>query len=427
MPLMLTDTLRDWDEGRNSEFHWSRLPELLGADNTLTLRNNLSFADVSMTYTEYAAYLAREDEPSAQDTLFYGKDLVAPAAWVDATHRNLPAYLHEKCDGDALACPARPDFAPETLMTYIGVNGSHTCAHFDICASLGHNLLLESDAGPTSIWFIVRTQDHAVAAEFWRQRGGSLFTDNCFLFPEALARAPFPIYVVLQGRGDLVLVPPMAAHQVFNKGRNVKISWNRLPPASLELAYFDVLPRYREVARSEVYRVVGLTYYALLRWEQVLRALLQDWRDTRAAREADSSPLLDFHKVVTTPTPGSRVQASDVVCSSPSSPCFLFGGPLRHASSLVASRLPFLQDSTALEASIASNAAELGSLIRVMTDFIREQQINLDDPGFTPTDREFAENVVGKAYKQYDCDLSRNNAAVAPKAAGSESSSRKGR
>ncbi len=187
----------------------------MGPDATLTLRNNVTFADVTMTYTAYAEYLARCGPTSdlANEPLFYGKDLPAPKQWVDATHRNLPEYFHEKRGGDTLECVEMPAFAPETLMTYIGVNGTHTCGHYDICASLGHNLLLDSDEGATSIWFMVRTQDYAAADQFWLRKGGALYTDNCFLHADTLKHAPFPVYVVFQGKGDFVLVPPMAAHE----------------------------------------------------------------------------------------------------------------------------------------------------------------------------------------------------------------------
>ena len=78
-----------------------------------------------------------------------------------------------------------------------------------------------------------------------------------------------------------MLVPSDGAHQVFNKGRNVKISWNRFPPSSIEAAYFRVLPRYREVARAQVYRVEGLAYYGMVHWTALLRDALKEGTDER--------------------------------------------------------------------------------------------------------------------------------------------------
>lgn len=260
----------------------------MGPDAALTLRNNVTFADQvaraprraaraaltlvqQLTYTEFAAYLERcaPNNPAEDaEPLYYGKDLVPPTEWVDTTRQHLPAWLNERQDNDVLGVVERP---PETLMVYIGVNGTHTCGHFDLCASLGHNLLLASDPGPTSIWYVIRTQDREAAKRFWEFKGGTLFADNSFLPASMLRHAPFPVYVVFQGEGDLVLVPPMSAHQVFNKGRNVKISWNRLPPRSVELGYFHVLPEYRLVGRPETYRLVELAYRALGVWAAQLQ------------------------------------------------------------------------------------------------------------------------------------------------------------
>jgi hypothetical protein len=207
--------------------------------------------------------------------------------WVQATWRNLPEEFLEKRNGDLLAVPDSPSFAPETLMMYLGTNGTYTCAHFDLVGSLGHNLLLDSDEGPTSIWFIVRGTDHEKARSFWLENGGCLEKDNCFLSWDVLAYAPFPVYVVMQGKGDFVLVPSDSAHQVFNKGRNVKISWNRLPPSCIETAYFRVLPRYRDVGREETYRVVGLAYYGLLEWVRRLRHVLDEYDADKDVKKRD--------------------------------------------------------------------------------------------------------------------------------------------
>jgi hypothetical protein len=216
------------------------------------------------------------------------KDLRPPEEWLKATQRNLPSLFQEKKNGDLLAVPDSPSFAPETLMMYLGVNGTYTCAHFDLVGTLGHNLVLDSDEGPTSIWFIVRGSDHEVARQFWLQNGGCLEKDNCFLSWDIVGSAPFPVYVVLQGAGDFVLVPSDSAHQVFNKGRNVKISWNRFPPSCIETSYFRVLPRYREVGREETYRVVGLAYFGLLEWERRLRKALDSQSVSDIIAEAKS-------------------------------------------------------------------------------------------------------------------------------------------
>ncbi len=281
---MFTDCLEGWDTGQNGEFHWSRLPSVFPADARVSLRDNVSFEDTELSYAEYADYL-EQCAPGldvSEMPLYYGKDLHPPAEWLAATQRNMPKQFLEKEGGDLLACPDQPSFAPETLMVYLGVDGTYTCAHFDLCATLGHNLLLDSDPGPTSIWFMMRSCDHAAASKFWEENGGCLEKDNCFLSWDVLAFAPFPVYVVLQGKGDFVLVPSDGAHQVFNKGRNVKISWNRFPPSCIEAAYWRVLPRYRAVARNETYRIVGLAYHGMSHWSALVEQQLRDGGDAAA-------------------------------------------------------------------------------------------------------------------------------------------------
>ena len=98
-------------------------------------------------------------------------------------------------------------------------------------------------------WYIAGTSDLEDVDKFWRKHGHSIHSDNFFMPYEALKKAPFkictrpvcyfllkpcPSDVVNQVEGDLVIIPPNAAHQVINR---VSIySFTRIDPDVICLA-----------------------------------------------------------------------------------------------------------------------------------------------------------------------------------------------
>lgn len=87
--------------------------------------------------------------------------------------------------------------------------------------SLGHNVMVQADTGATAIWFCVATKHVEEAHNYWQIHDAMLSHDNYFMSLQSLSKAPFPVYVIKQGVGDFVLVPPETAHQVVNKVPNV--------------------------------------------------------------------------------------------------------------------------------------------------------------------------------------------------------------
>lgn len=171
----------------------------------------------------------------------------------------------------------------ENLMCYIGHEGTYTPAHQEMCASLGHNLMVEASDGSledqknttpgSSVWFMTETKDRHVLSEYWMSvLGHDIDVEDHFAQIKAWAAAPWKTYVVEQRPGDLILVPPLAAHQVWNRGtRTMKVAWNRTTVETLELALNEALPHARMVCRDEQYKNKAIIFYTLERYSYLLR------------------------------------------------------------------------------------------------------------------------------------------------------------
>ncbi|EHY55682.1 hypothetical protein ABEF92_002385 [Exophiala dermatitidis] len=182
----------------------------------------------------------------------------------------------------------------ENLMCYIGHEGTYTPAHREMCASLGQNIMVEASTGkvedgkPTkpgsSIWFMTESKEREVVSEYWLSRlGHDIELENHFAQINAWKNAPFKTYVVEQKPGDFILIPPLAPHQVWNRGtRTMKVAWNRTTVETLELALHEALPRARLVCRDEQYKNKAIVYYTMQKYSKLLK-LAEKFRQ-RAAR-----------------------------------------------------------------------------------------------------------------------------------------------
>ncbi|KAI2794310.1 hypothetical protein POX_a00905 [Penicillium oxalicum] len=171
----------------------------------------------------------------------------------------------------------------QNLMCYIGHEGTFTPAHQEMCASLGHNLMVEASKGPvenglpvrpgSSIWLMTETKDRRIVSEYWlSELGHDLDLENHFAPLQAWQKAPFTTYVVEQKPGDLILVPPLAAHQVWNRGtRTMKVAWNRTTVDTLEAAFDEALGHARMICRDEQYKNKAIVYFTLERYSELLR------------------------------------------------------------------------------------------------------------------------------------------------------------
>ena len=172
----------------------------------------------------------------------------------------------------------------ENMMCYIGHEGTYTPAHREMCASLGQNIMVETSTGTTedgiptkpgsSIWFMTETKDRHLVSEYWLSRlGHDIEVENHFAQVNAWKAAPFKVYVVEQRVGDFILIPPLAPHQVWNRGtRTMKAAWNRTTVETLELAFNEALPASRMVCRDEQYKNKAVVYFTLVKYSKLIKA-----------------------------------------------------------------------------------------------------------------------------------------------------------
>ena len=195
-----------------------------------------------------------------------------------------------------------PDMRAENLMCYIGHEGTYTPAHREMCASLGQNVMVEAsgtvsddaqaEKPGSSIWFMTETKDrHIVSEYFLSVLGHDIEVEKHFAQVIAWKKAPFNVFVVEQKPGDFILIPPLAPHQVWNRGtRTMKIAWNRTTVETLEMALNEALPRSRIVCRDEQYKNKAIIYYTLQKYSGQLSLAQQEAArmPTDAVRESSN-------------------------------------------------------------------------------------------------------------------------------------------
>ena len=136
-----------------------------------------------------------------------------------------------------------PEMRALNMMCYIGHEGTYTPAHREMCASLGHNIMVEAsvdgknEKAGSSIWFMTETKEREVVSEYFLSMlGHDIEVEKHFAQINAWKKAPFNVWVVEQKVGDLILIPPLAPHQVWNRGtRTMKAAWNRTDRKSTRL------------------------------------------------------------------------------------------------------------------------------------------------------------------------------------------------
>jgi hypothetical protein len=188
----------------------------------------------------------------------------------------------------------------ENMMCYIGHEGTYTPAHREMCASLGQNIMVETSTGavedgkPTkpgsSIWFMTESKEREVVSEYWLSTlGHDIEVENHFAQINAWKAAPFKTYVVEQRVGDFILIPPLAPHQVWNRGtRTVKVAWNRTTVETLEMALNEALPNARMVCRDEQYKNKAMIYFTLTKYSRLLKSAEKQKHKKSGSKHKDS-------------------------------------------------------------------------------------------------------------------------------------------
>eukprot|EP01027_Heterolobosea_sp_BB2_P017835 GEZU01025219.1.p1 GENE.GEZU01025219.1~~GEZU01025219.1.p1 ORF type:complete len:926 (+),score=166.32 GEZU01025219.1:96-2780(+) len=261
-PVVLSNTLEHWGYQNDEQIFtldWLRkhYGDMVIANG---VRNNETLEDIyGYKLGEYIDYICQ----TKRKQLLYGKDVQSPEEWKTYIASKIHPYFMWKDKGDLLGEMPK-DVEPETLMIYIGYENNRTPGHKDICGTLGHNIMVFADDGAGAVWFCAKRDDKEKVAKLWQKHKQSIDADNYFMPWEDLAEADFPIYLIEQRVGDLVLVPCEAAHQVLNVGgKSCKFAWNRLPPITLPCTLGSALLLYHEISKPEVYRCHLAAYKGL--------------------------------------------------------------------------------------------------------------------------------------------------------------------
>ncbi|KAI9886869.1 MAG: hypothetical protein M1823_001305 [Watsoniomyces obsoletus] len=263
--------------------------------------------DIKLSMTHYLKSMSHLAEQITEETYqdsrrqrIYFKDIDCPEAWRTYLRDLLPPslfYLNESTREGSIpntsgceAAPAGdlmsslpPDMRAQNLMCYIGHEGTYTPAHREMCASLGQNIMVETSGDGldpwgqrekpgSSVWFMTETKDRFLVSEYWLSiLGHDIEVESYFAQVPAWSHAPFTTYIVEQRVGDFLLIPPLAPHQVWNRGtRTMKVAWNRTTVETLEMALNEALPRARMVCRDEQYKNKAIIYFTLMKYADLL-------------------------------------------------------------------------------------------------------------------------------------------------------------
>lgn len=257
----------------------------------------------------------------------YLKDIDCPDAWANHLEKIIPEciyYLNENIESKAhennklcndtenkrvhsqetvapagdLMSSLPSEMRALNLMCYIGHEGTYTAAHREMCATIGHNIMIEAskeiggEKEGSSLWFMTESKEHEIVLEYFSSiLGHDVDVEKHFAQVNAWKKAPFKVWVVEQKVGDLILIPPLAPHQVWNRGtRTMKVAWNRTTVDTLELALHKALPYSRMVCRDEQYKCKAIIYYSLKKYYKVIQCYSNDDKKYQHGR---SKQLLD--------------------------------------------------------------------------------------------------------------------------------------
>ncbi|KAF9974115.1 hypothetical protein BGZ73_002613 [Actinomortierella ambigua] len=262
-------------------------------DQAVLCRDQTAATDVKTTLRTYIQRLhTKRASTRALQRIVYAKDLTCPPEWRSFLGELLPPWMTYAGKNDLLGCLPE-DLVAENLMIYIGADNTWTPAHFDQCGVIGHNIMTFASQNSYAFWFMIKSSDFHKAQKLWDSFGYPLDYESYFASIDELQSADFPIYVVKQKLGDLVMVPSLCIHQVINTGpATIKVSWNRMTAPGMDLAINLVLPRYQEICRPEGYRIKVIIKHALEKCTDLLASGSNDFPIGRERFARDFQTLM---------------------------------------------------------------------------------------------------------------------------------------
>ncbi|KAI5778274.1 hypothetical protein EDC01DRAFT_369097 [Geopyxis carbonaria] len=266
--------------------------------------------EIPMTYDHYLKNMPKlagrfQAASFSKHQRLYAKDLDCPIIWRERLGEVIPPstfYLNPEAD---LMSSLPHEARAENMMCYIGHEGTYTPAHKEMCASLGQNIMVHASEGAeqpgSSIWFMTRTKDRKAVAEYWLSSlGHDIEVEAHFASVADLQEAPFDVYIHEQKLGDYILVPPLAPHQVWNRGvTTIKAAWNRTTVDTLKHAMEEALPNARLVCRDEQYKNRDIIHDTLRKYTRILRGVEPQGELEIDKIQRDYVKLFKlFHKIV---------------------------------------------------------------------------------------------------------------------------------
>ncbi|KAI9595548.1 hypothetical protein BDF19DRAFT_440815 [Syncephalis fuscata] len=265
-PLVVN--MRESCLARSGVFSLDWLERQYGTKNIELYNINTQETLQDWSIARFITYLREQSLSSLQPSLptIYAKDMRCPLEWKRQLNALLPSHLTYLGPNDLMSHMPK-EYRVQNLMCYLGGEKTFTAGHVDLCGSIGHNIMMNSEPGAKALWFIASRADKDKASQFWQLHSNnkhSLDLDDYFMPIDVLKTAPFPIYVIEQRIGDLIVLPSDAAHQVINQGGwSIKVAWNRTTTESLEYSINHALPLYKKLLKPEVYRSKTMVEYAL--------------------------------------------------------------------------------------------------------------------------------------------------------------------
>ncbi|PWW78663.1 hypothetical protein C7212DRAFT_166568, partial [Tuber magnatum] len=214
-----------------------------------------------------ASKFTLENYKSFKRQRLYLKDMDCPSVWMKNLGDILPKgtfYLDENAD---LMASLPEELRAVNMMCYVGHEGTFTPCHKEMCSSIGQNIMVSASENGKSIWFLVKPDDRAKLAVWFRSvLGQDLELENYFASIEDWKKAPVDVWIVEQKVGDFLIIPPASPHQVWNQGDlTIKAAWNRCTPESLKVCLSGELSMSKFACREEAYKVKTMVYMAMLK------------------------------------------------------------------------------------------------------------------------------------------------------------------
>ncbi|KAK5948195.1 hypothetical protein OHC33_010743 [Knufia fluminis] len=246
--------------GAVPSFTIERLIELSTKKN-IPIRNCSTGRDLSFTLSKFVES-ARQSYPEFQS--LYARDLHCPPEWLEQCRELLPTEV--QWGGRLDLFQWLPQCArSEVMMAYVGSEGSCSGFHRCFSSTIALNFLIDTEDDRPVVCIGTDFESQQKYDAFMSSKGVSPHLDWHNLSTEEMLQADFPLYVYDQKVGDLVILPPATAHQIWNPSvLSTKLVWNILHPLSLEVGIQHVQPPFNRLCHPDVARTNLSLAYAML-------------------------------------------------------------------------------------------------------------------------------------------------------------------